>query len=204
MRITPLIICAALALPTVTFAQGGNRGGGGGGAPSARPAKANEIEDLNPARMLVDKRKKIGLADSTVNQLKALDKKIAERNKSLIQQYDSVRRDMRFPNAAPSGGEMAAKMGASARGRVPVGGTVTGGGGAEQSPEEAAKLRAQMQALGEIVAKLRDRRPADLAESLALLSPDQAEKAKEFVNQQNDEFEKVLPNRGGRGGAPPE
>ena len=56
-------------------------------------------------------------------------------------------------------------------------------------------LRTQMQALSAIGAQIRERRTADLAELLALLTPDQAEKAKEFVTEQSDEFDKAIPAR---------
>jgi hypothetical protein len=47
--------------------------------------------------------------------------------------------------------------------------------------------------------QIRERRPADLAEALALLTPDQQKKAEEFVNEQNDEVDRLLPV-GARGG----
>ena len=198
MRINRIVLCAAILLPLATGVAQRRGGGGGGGAPGARPATLSQIEDLNPARMLIDKRKKIGLADSTVNQLKALDKKIIDRNKALMTQYDSVRREMRFPNSGPAAGSMASGMGSggrrSAGGGDPIPGA-GGGSGPTQSPEDAERLRTQMQALSAIGAQIRERRTADLAELLALLTPDQAEKAKEFVTEQSDEFDKAIPAR---------
>ena len=197
MRINRIVLCAALAFPFATMAAQRGRGGGGaaggGGAPSERPASVGQIEDLNPARMLVDKRKKLSLADSTVNQLKALDKKISERNKPLLAQYDSVLREMRFPNRDAVPGAMAAGMGTGSKSRS--GGGDAPGGGSPQSPEQVAMLRSQQQALASIGAQLRERRVTELAESLALLTADQGEKAKDFVNEQNDEFERVFPGR---------
>jgi hypothetical protein len=208
MRNNTLLLCAALMLPfAVSSAQrggrgGGGGGGGGGGAPVARPATRGQIEDLNPANLLVDKRKKIGLADSTVNKLKALEKTIAERNKPLLQQYDSVRREIRFPNAAPSGGAMGAKMGSGSRSSSGEA-TFGGGGGSTMSSEDMAKMRTQLMALSGIAAQIRERRSVDLNEALALLAPDQMEKAKGFVSEQNDEFDRVLPSRS-RADLPPE
>ena len=68
-----------------------------------------------------------------------------------------------------------------------------------QTPEEAAKLREQFIALRVIGMQIRERRPADLADALALLTPDQQKKAEEFVNEQEEELNRLLPV-GSRGG----
>jgi len=201
-------ICVVLAIPfAVAAGQRGGRsaagrgGGAEGGAPRfQRPATAGQVEDLNPARMLLDKRKKLSLADSQVAKLKVLEKTIAERNRDLIAQYDSVRRQMRFPNVAPGGGELGASMGTGGSGRGSVGGgSVFGGGATPQSEEAAALLRSQTVVLHAIGLQLRERRPADLAEALAVLTPQQAKQAEEFVNEQNEEFDRILPAGARRG-----
>jgi hypothetical protein len=207
MRKNILLLCAAIILPLAASAQ--RRGGGSSGEEgrSARPAKpptAGQLEDLNPARLLIDKRKKLSLADSQVTQLKALDKKIGERNAAIYAEYDSVRKEIRFPSNGPQGGEMGASMGTGARGnrnRASGASAGTGGGGAnpDMTPEAMAKMRAQLQALAAIALKIQERRPTDIAESLALLTPDQSAKAQEFVAEQNTEFDRILP-RAGRGG----
>ena len=71
------------------------------------------------------------------------------------------------------------------------------------SSEDMAKMRTQLMALSGIAAQIRERRSVDLNEALALLAPDQMEKAKEFVSEQNDEFDRVLPSRS-RADLPPE
>jgi hypothetical protein len=205
VRHKTLMLCAALAIPLgAVAAQRGGRGGaataGGGaegGAPRLqRPATAGQIEDLNPARLLVDKRKKLSLVDSQVAQMKVLEKKIKERNAALLAQYDSVRDEMRFGNVAPAPGSMAATMGTGGSGRRNA---PSGSGTTMQTPEEAAKLREQLIALRVIGMQIRERRPADLAEALALLTPDQQKKAEEFVNEQEEEVNRLLPV-GARGG----
>jgi hypothetical protein len=207
MRKSILILCAALMIPAMSAAQRRAAAGTGEPAPrSARPQRPptmGQLEDLNPAAMLVDKRKRITLADSQVAQLKAIEKTIRDRNAPILAEYDSVRKEMRFPSSLPPGGEMGASMGSGARNRNRASGASagTGGGGAspDQTPEAQAKLRAQMQSLGEIGLKLQERRAADLAESLAVLTPDQLAKAQEFVTEQNEEFDRILPRvpRGG-------
>jgi hypothetical protein len=157
-----------------------------------------QLEDLNPASVLVDKRKRITLADSQVTQLKAIEKKIRDRNAPILAEYDSVRKEMRFPSSLPQGGEMGASMGTGARNnrnRASGSSSSTGGGGSspDQTPEAQAKLRSQMQMLGQIGVKLQERRAADVAEALAVLTPDQLEKAREFITEQDEEFDRILP-----------
>ena len=211
MRHKTLLLCALVAIPfaTATTASAQRGGGRGGGAPSGdnpgparaqRPPSAGDLQDLNPASLLVDKRKKLTLADSQVNQMKALEKKIKERNAPIFAEYDSVRREMRFPNSAPPTGSLGGSKGRTS----PSGSGGFGGGdgaGLGTSPEAMAKLREQMQALAAIGLKLQERRPADVAESLALLTPDQVTKAREFIDEQDQEFDRILPR--GRGGRPP-
>jgi hypothetical protein len=203
MRSKILILCAAFALPlTSAVAQRRSSAGTGEPAPRSarpqRPPSVGQLEDLNPAAMLVDKRKRISLADSQVAQLKAIEKKIRERNAPVLAEYDSVRKEMRFPSSGPQGGEMGFSMGSGARNnrnRASGASAGTGGGGAspDQTPEAQAKLRAQMQVLGEIGVKIQERRTADLADALAVLTPDQLAKAQEFVAEQNEEFDRILP-----------
>jgi hypothetical protein len=203
MRSKLLILSAALVLPLASgTAQRRSAGGTGEPAPRAarpqRPPTMGQLEDLNPASVLVDKRKRITLADSQVTQLKAIEKKIRDRNAPILAEYDSVRKEMRFPTSLPQGGEMGASMGTGARNnrnRASGSSSSTGGGGSspDQTPEAQAKLRSQMQVLGQIGVKLQERRAADVAEALAVLTPDQLEKAREFITEQDEEFDRILP-----------
>ena len=99
-----------------------------------RPPSADALQDLNPARLFVDRRKKLTLADSQVAQMKAVEKRIRDRN----------------------------------------------------APHFSVALQ---------------RRTADVVESLALLTPEQLIKAREFLGEQDQEFDRILPR--GRGGRPP-
>jgi hypothetical protein len=202
MRSSLLILCAALTIPTLSAAQ--RRAGAGTGEPAPRAARPQrpptmgQLEDLNPAAMLIDKRKRITLADSQVAQLKAIEKKIRDRNAPILAEYDSVRKEMRFPSSMAPGGEMGASMGSGARNnrnRASGASAGTGGGGAspDQTPEAQAKLRAQMQSLGTIGLKLQEQRIADMAEALAVLNADQLTRAREFVTEQDEEFDRILP-----------
>jgi hypothetical protein len=197
----------AMPLASATAQRGGTRPtadeGQSQGRPQ-RPATVGQFEDLNPARMLVDKRKKLALTDSQVLRMKAVEKLVKERNAPLLAEYDSVRREILVSFSGPAGGEMGSSMGfgggRGGRRSGSGGGSGAGiGGGQTQSPEAAAKMAALRQSLGTIGRTLRERRATDIAESLALLTPDQLTGAREFITEQDQEFDRIAP-RGGRGG----
>lgn len=205
MRRYALLACAILTIPAAATAQRGGRGGGGSGAPAGgtasgprapRPATAGQIEDLNIAKLMLDKRKKLALADSQVNQMKALEKTIKDRNAALLAQYDSVRSDIRFGNATPVPGSMGATMG---NGGNRDRNSASGSGSTAQTPEEAARMRRQLGELRAIGAQIRERRTGDLAEVLALLTAEQQKVAAELLKDQEEDVERFLP-LGGRGG----
>jgi hypothetical protein len=84
--------CALLAqkgkMPDVGSTQPADAGPGS----SAKTPTSYDLADLNPATLLIKQRKKSQLADSTVTQLKAVEKKIKERNAGFFATYDSVRK----------------------------------------------------------------------------------------------------------------
>jgi hypothetical protein len=160
----------------------------------ARPATAGQIEDLNIAKLMIDKRKKLALADSQVTQMKALEKTIKDRNAALLAQYDSVRSEIRFGNVSPAPGSMGATMGSGgSRDRN----SPSGSGTTTQTPEEAARMRQQLGALRTIGAQIRERRAGDLTEVLALLTPEQQKIADELLREQDEDVDRLLP-LGGR------
>ena len=164
----------------------GDMGGRGAGPPKPQKlATLKEIEALNPAKLLVDKRKKLSLADSQVASLKLLQQRIYERNADLLVSYDSIRKEIKIPDA-PAGG-----MGGGTGGGM--GGPPAGGGGAPMSDEETAALQSRMQALMAVTRQLRDRRQVDVAETLTLVGQDQLKKANELLNSQTEEFNSLLP-----------
>src|ERR1039457_2079215 len=128
MRVRVSSLAFVLLVPSIALAQrgggmggmgGGRRGGGRGGEGGAREAEppkfpeAKDLQKFNPASLLIDKKKKLSLADSQVAALKALESKIYERNAALLVQYDSLRSAYRPPardaNATPSPGADSAR-----------------------------------------------------------------------------------------------
>ena len=56
----------------------------GASSAGARTPSSRDFIDLNPAALLIDKRKKLSLADSTVAQLKAVEKKINAAERAVL------------------------------------------------------------------------------------------------------------------------
>ena len=89
MRIRLFAAALAVCIPAAAFAQRGGGGGSsnadpappaGGSSMGAKSPSSRDLADLNPAALLVDKKKKASLADSTVARLKAVAKTIDARN----------------------------------------------------------------------------------------------------------------------------
>lgn len=164
---------------------GGREGGmgrGGGSAANMKFPAAKELEKYNPAALLLDKHKKLSLADSQQSRLKEIREQIFERNAPLLIRYDSLQKDFK-----------PARMDAqSAEG---------GNGGADSTRRVAAR---QMRELRLLVDSLQDRRRADVQQALGVLTDDeQRKKAAEFLDKQDIEFTKEFPappsQRGERG-----
>ena len=180
MRILKLAALVLIAAPTVLLAQrgmggmggGGRRNGGmggnnGGNRSAPKFPVAKDLEKLNPAALLVDKRKKLSLTDSQVAPLKTLELKIYERNGALLAQYDSVRKDYRPPS-----------------------------GQATTAADDKAQADAiaQMRMMRSILDQLIDRRRADVQEALSLVPEEQKKKAAEFLDKQDKEFLEQIPS----------
>ena len=106
---------ALLALVVLSSVAGAQRGGGGaGGGASGRGMGGNEdrfgkskeiaaggasgvklsvgdVEDMNPVRLLVNKRKDINLSDEQLKQVKDIDGRLKELNKLQFNALDSLR-----------------------------------------------------------------------------------------------------------------
>jgi hypothetical protein len=182
------LILAAAIVPSLALAQrGGGRGrsddtpAGPRSAPQRPLPSARDLEDLNPASLLVDKRKKIGLIDETVAQLKTLAATIEERNKSALSAYDSVRRKVRPPNFSDK---------------------------TSQAPSAGGQQEMQQAMMGmrQILQRVRAQRTADTEEAIKLVTDDALKKkALEFLKDQDEDFDKVLPvGRGDRNNDPTE
>lgn len=204
MRFAPfrsLILAAVLMMliPALVSAQmggmGGGRGRGGGGGmgggrngemmgsgsrPDQKLATAKEIEKLNPAALLIEKRKKLSLADSTVAALHALELKIYERNSDLLARYDSVRQTI-APAAKSSD---------------------------EPTAQQSADRQLGMQVMRKSLELLMDRRHSDIGETLELVPEASRKKAAGLLDDQDQELGKLMPAGGGdregrRGGGRP-
>ena len=182
------VALAMLALvPTLATAQrtrggssggdvgsGGGGGGGGGGRAFKMPTRG-DLEDMNPATYLIDKRKKIGLSDEQVTALKAVETQIKERYKVNLAVYDSLRRSARPIDAN--------KM----------------KGASGTSPGEQAEMQKAMQGLQLALMTVRNQRTADIDAALATIT-DPAVKAKavEAIKDQEQDFAKLMPGGGDR------
>jgi hypothetical protein len=175
-----LVILAVVLAPAVLAAQGrgmggmggrrgGSRGGMGSGGSRAAPKfpVAKDLEKLNPAALLIDKRKKLSLSDSQVASLKTLELKIYERNGDLMAQYDSVRKEYR-----PASGASADDKG-------------------------QAEAIAQVKLMSSILDQLVERRHADVQESLALVPEEHKKTAAELLDKQDKDFLELIPSGGG-------
>jgi len=189
---TLVFIALSAALPATAHAQ---RGGGGASRatakpnldtpamPSLRAPSTGDVEELNPAWKMLDKRKKLALTDSQVAQLKAIQQRIADRDKPLLATYDSVRRDFHPPAARSLRGLSDAEQSAL-----------------QPSDIELAKSRTQLRVLNNIIGMIARERPQDVEATLAIFTDEaQKKKAKDFIKDQDDDLARMLPSRG----APP-
>lgn len=200
MKVFSRVALLALLTPALASAQmggmGGGRGRGGGGMgggrngemmgagsrPDQKLASAKEIEKHNPAALLIDKRKKLSLSDSSVAALRTLELKIYERNSDLLARYDSVRQSI-----------------------APVAKS-----GEEPTAQQLADRQLGMQVMRKTLEQLMDRRHADIGETLELVPEASRRKAAGLLDDQDEELGKLMPqggggDRGGRrgGGRPP-
>jgi hypothetical protein len=207
MRAIVVAGCIALSLFVSTPAEaqrgiggmggmggGRRRGGGGGEARAARGdaevnfPSASDLQRFNPAQLIVDKRKKVSLADSQVTALNALRGKIFERNAELLARYDSIRKDYHPPRAQD-------------RNRT--------GSTPETDSARVASL-SQMRTLSQLIDSLSRRRTADVGDVLNYLTDEKQHRAAvELLNEQDRDFTDKLPRlpgagRGGRAGRQPQ
>lgn len=156
--------------------MGGRRGGGmangGSRASNMKFPAAKTLEKYNPAALMLDKHKKLSLADSQVALFRQMEQRIFERNAMLLARYDSLQKDFRPPRIDARGG------GASEP--------------AADSTRRVAMIRMrQLRTLGD---SLQGRRRTDVQEVLgALTDAAQRKKAAEFLDKQDEEFSKEFP-----------
>jgi hypothetical protein len=185
MQPRSIVALALLAvLPVCVFAQ---RGGGGSKAaappkpltaPAPRYPSVRDIEDHNPASLLLDKRKKLSLPDSVVAQLKVLEKTIKDRSAPTLAMYDSVRRRINS--------SLAQEVSDATPGL--------------QMEDQQNKL-----GLRNFFGALRDQRKKDAEEALALVPESSKKPAADFLKDQEEDFDRMMPSgQKGRGSAPGE
>lgn len=194
MRMRSAVFLAlTTALPAAVHAQRG--GGGGVSRPTARPAldmpdmpvlrapSLRDVQELNPAWKLLDKRRKLALTDSQVAQLKAIEQRIADRDKPLLVTYDSVRRDFHPPEARSMSGLSDAEKAAM-----------------QPSDVELARPRMQLRVMQNIIGLIARERPRDVEATLAICTDGaQKKKAMDYLKDQDDDLARMLPPLG----APP-
>jgi hypothetical protein len=194
MRTRFFAVVMAACIPVAAFAQKGAPRGdpttasSGANGPTAAPSSAakaptsRDFADLNPASLLISKRKKASLADSTVAQLKAIEKKINERNAPFFATYDSVRK-LAVPIASVS------SMGGSTPGFNDADKTRAA---AAPSAAETAQSQASMRDLKGLMAAYRDRRGADAVEALMVVPDAQKKAATDLLTQQDGDLDKLI------------
>ena len=193
MRTRLVALTVAVCLPAALLAQ--KRGGGGVMADAADPAAAagpsaknmpssRDLVRMNPAALLIDKRKKLMLPDSVVKQLKAVQKKIDDRNDPLMAQYDSIHK-WTMPLASSSGAGVSPGFADADRTRA----------ASEPSPAEQAKMQSSMRDLRRVVSDYRERRKTDVADALALVPDAQKQAATDLLTQQDADLDKLVGGR---------
>lgn len=176
-------ICLALAMLAAGDASA-QRGGGGVNreAPIKLPAASN-LQRFNPAALMIDKRRKVTLADSQVTALIEIRNMINERNAPLLARYDSIRKDFSPPKPQD-------------RDRV---------GSTPETDSVRTTALSQMRTLQSLLDSLSARRTADVGDVLAYLTDaTQHRAAVKLLNEQDRDFSDKLPGLGqdgaGRGG----
>jgi hypothetical protein len=194
MRTQFAALALAACIPAALLAQ--KKGGGAGLADAVDPAasagpsarsmpSSRDLVRMNPAATLVDKRKKLTLPDSTVKQLKGVQKVIDDRNAPLMAQYDSIHK-WTMPLASSSSGS-AMSPGFSDADKSSA--------SSAPSPAEQAKMQSSMRDLRALVADYRERRKADVTDALAAVPDAQKPAAAALLTQQDADLDKLVGGR---------
>jgi hypothetical protein len=190
-RLFAVAFVSTVCIPSLALAQR-NRGGGSdpsassGSAPAASSSGAKtpsgrDLQDLNPASLLIDKKKKASLPDSTVAQLKAVEKKLNDRNAPFFASYDSVRK---WTMPLASGAASRSQPGFSAGDNALSTSTT--------SAAEQAQMQSSLRELRKMMAEYRDRRSADMTDALAVVPDAQKKAATDLLNSQNGDLDKLI------------
>ncbi len=182
MRHRVLAVAILLTLPALVVAQqGGNRNIAGselkkigGNFAKVKLPSPSDVDDMNIARMLIDKRAKISLADDAVALLQPLQKKIHDGMAPVLEAYDAARTKYRELTGAPDAGA---------------------------SADNADEIQRALQVAVRPLNAIREQRKADATEALLIVPEAQRAAAAALIKEQDAEFAKMIPRGGGnRGG----
>jgi hypothetical protein len=195
MRTRFVAIVLAASIPAVAFAQ--KKGGGAGlsdandpasgSGPSARNMpRSSDLVRMNPAALLIDKKKKLNLSDSLAKQLKAVQKTIDDRNAPIFAQYDSIHK-WTMPLSSSASAASSSKPGFSDADRSSA--------SSAPSAAEQAKMQSSMRDLRKVVADFREQRKKDVADVLAVVPDAQKAAATDLLTQQDADLDKLVGGR---------
>lgn len=112
MRLRPTLLTGlVLCIPSIVVAQrGGSRRGSSAatdpfaqmGSSSGPSFRARDLEDFDPLKILIDKKKDLKLSDAQVDGFKQSDEKMKEANKPAFDTIDSLMRVLRPGAGEPS------------------------------------------------------------------------------------------------------
>jgi hypothetical protein len=193
MRTRFVSVMLAACIPAAAFAQKSHGGGvaadasdpAAAGPSAARMPSSRDLVRMNPASLLADKHKKLALPDSVVKQLKAVEKKIDERNAELMAQYDSIHKWTMPVVSSSSGSSMSPGFKDADQTRAAQ----------TASPAEEARMQSSMRDLRHLVIDYRERRKADVSDALAVIPDAQKPAATELITQQDADLDKLVGGR---------
>ena len=195
MRTRFVAIVLAASIPAVAFAQ--KKGGGAGVSDASDPAagsgpsarnmpRSSDLVHMNPAALLIDKKKKLTLSDSVVKQLKAIQKTIDDRNAPTMAQYDSIHK-WTMPLTSTASAASSSKPGFSDADKSSA--------ASAPSPAEQAKMQSSMRDLRKLVVDYREQRKKDVADALAVMPDAQKAAATDLLTQQDADLDKMVGGR---------
>jgi hypothetical protein len=195
MRTRFVAIVLAAGIPAIAFAQ--KKGGGAGVSDNSDPAagagpsarnmpRSSDLVRMNPAALLIDKRKKLTLSDSVAKQLKVVQKTIDDRNAPMMVQYDSIHK-WTMPLSSSASAASSSKPGFSDADKSSAAST--------PSPAEQAKMQSSMRDLRKLVADFREQRKKDVADALVVVPDAQKAAATDLLTQQDADLDKMVGGR---------